>query len=304
MKKLLLTLLFGLFLTSLSVQATSPKSLVVFGDSFSDIGNMYYLFGEPSDDPWFTQGRIGDGPSWSDYLADYYKHIPYMEPSWSGGSNYAQGGADSTFGDGVWGLGSTGQQVAQFLTDTGRITGAGNVLFAIWVGANDYLGSGETDVSVPTDNIAEQVSMLVEAGAVHLLVVNMPPLGLTPDGLAGGGFNGLNIPSDELNLLSIEHNEALLTAIAEVKCSYPSAKFYHVDVHQLMLDVLNDPDAYGFLNVTDPAFDFGIYDIAGDPDTSLWWDGLHFTSRFHSLLAERMAKVVKHHRGGIKCDAY
>ena len=95
--------------------ATTPKSIVVFGESFTDSGNLFYLFGEPADNSWFTNGRIGNGPNWADYLADHYVHVGTMEASSYGGTNYAIGGSDSSFDWGVWGLGSTGMQIAQFL---------------------------------------------------------------------------------------------------------------------------------------------------------------------------------------------
>lgn len=298
MKRYLFVSLFlGLLLAAFSAKATTPKSIVVFGDSYTDVGNLYYLIGQPAEDPWFTNGRIGDGLNWTDYLAGEYKHVPGMEPSSIGGSNYAQAGADSGFGDGVFFLGSTGQQVGEYLDEAGRISGAGNALFVFWVGTNDFLG-GETDPSVPAVNVAAQASALIEAGAKHFLIVNMLPLGLTPDGLAGGGFNALEIPSDTLNSLSSAQNEALLAALREVKCMYPSAHFYPVDAHQLLLDVLADPQAYGFTNITDPA----LY-VDGDPNVSLWWDGVHVTSRFHALLAESAVNALRHHSGGLRCDA-
>ena len=49
-----------------------------------------------------------------------------------------QGDTDSTFGDGVCGLGSTGKQINHLLTEFGVIEG-GKTPFAIWVDATDYL---------------------------------------------------------------------------------------------------------------------------------------------------------------------
>ena len=292
-----ITLLFGFLLTAFSAHATTPKEIIVFGESTSDVGNLFIVVGSPTGNPYWTDGRIGDGPNWTDYLASEYKHVVGMVPSLAGGTNYAIAGADTSFGLGPYGLGSTGLQVTDFLSANPSIQAMGNKLFVFWAGTNDIL-AGETDMKIPVGNIIEQIGMLFDAGARQFLVLNMNPLGLTPDGLYGGGYNFLFIPSDVLNSLATAFNEELLAGLASFKCAHPAAKFYVLDVSQLYLDVLANPGLYGFLNVTDP-----VLWVAGDPDTSLWWDGIHTTTRFHALIAERAVGLVNHHSGGLRCNA-
>lgn len=47
--------------------AAAPASpfayTVVFGDSFTDYGNMYAFRGQPGP-PWFVEGRDSNGPTW------------------------------------------------------------------------------------------------------------------------------------------------------------------------------------------------------------------------------------------------
>lgn len=288
------TLFLSLLLAALSAQATSPKEITVFGESTSDVGNLYIAVGSPPSSYW-TDGRIGDGPNWTDYLASEYKHVVGMVPSLAGGTNYAIGGADTSFGIGPFGLGSTGLQVTEFLSQNPSIKGNGNKLFVFWAGGNDIL-AGETDMMIPAGNIITQIGMLFDAGARHFLVLNMYPLGLTPDGLAGGGYNALSIPSDELNDLATALNERLLAGLGSFKCSHPAAKFYVLDVNQLYLDVLRNPGLYGFLDITHP-----VIWVNGDPDTSLWWDGVHTTTRFHALIAQQAVDLLSHHNGGLRC---
>jgi len=297
LRKIVILMLSGISMLAISAAyATTPKSIVVFGESFTDSGNLYYLFGEPADNTWFTNGRIGNGQNWADYLADHYVHVGKMEASSYGGTNYAIGGADSSFDWGVWGLGSTGMQIAQYLDDIdGAIHGRGNVLIAYFIGGNDILTAQE--LSVTMDNISTQLNMLIEAGALHFLMPNMFPLGFTPDGILGGGFNAASIPPAELNSIAAAYNAALMDLLQEIKCGNPSVHFYPVDSHQLMLDVLADPLSYGFANTSDP-----VTWVAGDPETSLFWDGVHTTSRFQSMMADAAAAAIDHHEGGVKCD--
>jgi len=64
-----------------------------------------------------------------------------------------------------------------------------------------------------------------------------------------------------------------------------------------MLDVLADPLFYGFENTSDP-----VTWEDGNPETSRFWDGVHTTSRFQSMVADAAAAAIDHHEGGGKCD--
>ena len=95
-KSVVVALFLSMVLIAFSAQATSPKEIIVFGESTSDVGNFFIIVGSPANDPWFTDGRIGNGPQWVDYLASYYKHVPELQPSFAGGTGYATAGADSS----------------------------------------------------------------------------------------------------------------------------------------------------------------------------------------------------------------
>ena len=283
-------------LASVVAQATTPKSIFVFGESFSDSGNFYFLMGEPESNPMFTLGRIGDGPNWVDYLADNYKHAPLMEASSYGGNNYAVFGAGSGFDLGPWGFGSTGLQVMQFLNEVETIEDPGNVLVAYWIGGNDLM-SGQ-DVAVSMSNIHDQLNMLIDAGARHFLIPNMLPGGFFPGVMIGANpYNPLGFTTAQANTAAAAFNAALVTLLNEIKCSHPPVHIYTVDTHQLMLDVLADPYAFGFENITEPVILFG-----GDPNVSLWWDLGHFTSRFQYLIADQSIAAINHHGGGLRCE--
>ena len=281
---------------SFAAHAMTPKSIIVFGESFSDSGNLYHLYDdwglEPDTWGWFTDGRIGNGPNWADYLAGFYNNVPPMEASSYGGTNYAVGGADSSFGLGFYGYGSTGMQVSQFLDDAGNIKGRGNVLIAFWIGGNDLATGMPLEESM--GNISIQLNALIDAGALHFLVPNMFPLGFAPDVLVG---NTVFDSPETANSAAAAFNDAMMELLRETKCSRPSVHFYVVDTHQLMLDVLADPLAYGFQNTSEPVTWFG-----GDPETSFWWDGIHQTTRFQSLIADSAAVVIDHAGGGLKCQ--
>src|SRR4051794_37120522 len=67
--------------------------VTVFGDSLSDVGNVFAVTGGTLPYP---SGRFSDGPIWIDRLASNLG-TP-LQPSVAGGSNYAFGGAESGLG--------------------------------------------------------------------------------------------------------------------------------------------------------------------------------------------------------------
>ena len=293
--KLRILILMMVCLASAVAQATTPKHIYSFGESFSDSGNFYFLLGEPGDNPMFTDGRIGDGPNWVDYLAEHYKDVPPMKASGYGGANYAVFGAGSGFDLGPFGLGSTGLQLMQFLGDIGTIEDSGNVLIAYWIGGNDLM-SGQ-DMAVTISNIHDQLNMLITAGARHFLLPNAPPAGFFPAVMIGPNpYNPLGFTTAEVNSLAAAYNEALATLFNDIKCSHPAVHIYTVDTHQLMLDVMADPYSFGFENITVPVL------LGGDSDVSLWWDLAHFTTRFQHLIADQAFAAIDHHSGGLRCE--
>ncbi len=281
-----------MMLTAFSAQATSPKEMIIFGESNSDVGNYFIIVGSPTNDPWFTDGRIGNGPQWTDYLASYYKHVPILTPSLAGGPSYATAGADTTYGAGCNWLGSTGQQVLDFLSANPRIRGTGNKLFVFWGGGNDLV-CGQPDMTIPARNIVDQIGMLFDAGARQFLVLNMAAWAHTPTGLGGTGS-----PNEAWVESIAVFNDALSAELRDFKCDNPSAHIYAMDVHQIFMDVLADPESYGYTNITQGA----LY-VGGDPDTYLWWDFGHTTTRFNAKVADEAEHLLSHHRGGLRCKA-
>ena len=56
---------------------------------------------------------------------------------------------------------------------------------------------------------------------------------------------------------------------------------FHFQTDTMFEDMVANPAEYGFTNVTQQAVVTG-----GDPDTYLFWDSVHPTSRAHGFLAD------------------
>ncbi|HXJ94978.1 MAG TPA: SGNH/GDSL hydrolase family protein [Terriglobia bacterium] len=279
-RTLMLALAIGLLLAwPISSFGDSISQLVVFGDSLSDVGNVYIATGgaEPAP-PGYTAGLFTDGPDSSPAttgpLGVWVQQLGGMMgvvspgPSLAGGNNYAFGGAltgyDPTFGSG--GEPYVGDQVNEYLAGHSG-TLPSNALYVFWAGAND-LFTGVNSPSAAVMNISANISTLYGDGARNFLLLNMPPLGDTPDILALGPaevayFNGL----------SLEYNSDLSSTIAMLDADDPGIRIVGEDVYALVLAMLADPSAYGFVNTDTPAQGLSV-----DPNTYLFWDGVHPTT--------------------------
>ena len=281
--------LFLVLVCSVSVFAGPYSELFVFGDSLSDVGNVFqktdnFLFPQPIPGPAYFNGRFSNGPVYSEQLATALDLGP-LTHSGAGGNNYAHGNA-MTSGTGFptnLFIDDIDDQVDDFIPSAFD----SDTLFVVFAGANDLLAANP-NVNTSVGNLITDIGRLIGEGAENLLVANLPLLGLTPR------FNGDPVQSASMNALTESFNLALTTALDSLESSSPGVDLFRLDVAQLINDAVADPGAFGFVNVTEPAapgldFDTTNYDpnlIVDEPETYLFWDEIHPTTAAHALLAE------------------
>jgi len=305
----------ALFLFALSAAATARSqqytSIVVFGDSLSDTGNLaattYAKCGIPIPGPLvdYTLGAATDGfdtiPAaqlftgvWAQQLAALLPTHPVIEPSAIGGTNYAFGFAtnsNSTSPEVLSGLGTTctvnivniGQQITDYLATHPKITS--HTLFIVWGGANDLLTSTSAGSVVDAAlNDAGNIQRLIDAGATQFLIPNLPPLGETPAVLA--------TPSEvaTANEASVLYNDTLAASldILPILNFFRHLTIYRLNTYSLFQDITAKPETYFLANTNTPAQ--GLATV--DPDSYLFWDTLHPTTKGHHLLALAALKLV------------
>jgi thermolabile hemolysin len=271
-------ILASLLLGVISVGAgSSPFSrIVVFGDSLSDTGNFHRLTGGVPGAP-YASGRFSNGPLWIEYLAEDLGMTLLSE------NNYAVGGATTGSGnsnDGFLGLEYPGlqDQWSAFLADLPPGGADPEALYVVWAGANDFFVALQTGSS-PTvligggvANTARAIQVLWAAGARHILVPNVPDLGLVPFGRASG-------MSAAITQLSAAYNQALEGALQALADSgIPTIR---VDAFEALRAMVNSPAEFGFTNVTEAFLVTG-----GDAAGFLFWDAVHPTTRGHEILAD------------------
>lgn len=270
------------------------STVVVYGDSLSDSGNIYALTSAPPisfpypPSPPYAQ-RLSNGPVAVEYLADALG-VPSV--------NFALGGATT-------GIGNSGDE--GFGPATGTVTTVGSLglpgmtsifaatsgtlspevlstgLFVVWGGANDFLAPSPLDIT-PLDtinravtNILTIVTSLQALGAVNILVPGVPDLGLTPTVLAQGAFESA-LASLATNLFN-----------ATLQSQLPAGVLY-ADTANFLRAIAADPTAFGFTNATEPCFN-GVT-VCANPNEYVFFDGIHPTTRTHELAAQSFLQIV------------
>src|ERR1700679_4168831 len=197
---------FVFVLVTAVASAQKYTSIVVFGDSLSDVGNdadltqAKYGFRLPGPAFDYTDGRFTDGMDtvpaahnyfgvWIEQLAATFPAKPPIKPSLEGGKDYAYGFAftgagttDFTFGPGdelSITINNIGLQVTDYLATHPKIDD--KTLFVVSGGANDVINATSPKVIIDAAvDEAGNVQRLVEAGATQIIVPNLPQLGAIP----------------------------------------------------------------------------------------------------------------------------
>jgi len=290
-------------------QVRDYTRIVVFGDSLSDTGNVAHLtlakYGIPVPSPVggnYTMGRFTDGydtiPAAQNYFGVWVEQLSRSLPSHPAVTNSLDGGTNYSYGFALTGGGTStlqlaegvsvdvenmGRQVSDYLATHPKINR--KTLFVVWGGANDVLNAtSPTQIINAAIQETLDIQRLIAAGATQILVLNLPPLGLTPR------LNGSLAASQTANAAAALYNSWLATGVGVLKDFYlwRRVSIYPVNVFSIYTQIVANPAAVSLLNVSDAAQN----NFAVNPDTYLFWDDLHPTTHGHSLVADAALKAL------------
>lgn len=267
-----------------TIPSGAINQITVFGDSLSDAGNVSIATfgllpgpgyatrsvpGVPFAVGYYTNPQSGSGPAglWIDQLAGKIG-VPDPRPVLSplGGSNYAVGSALTG--------GTLPQDMAnQVLLFLGTHLGSASAssLYTFWGGADDVFAAANPVTAA--DNIAGEIQQVASAGGKDFLWLNLPELGKVPDLIGNTSAQiAANLASQAFDaewLADVNHLDSL------------GINVIGVDVNTLFEQILTNPAAFGFSDVTHAC----DVTVGCDPNTFLYWDGKHPTTYADSLLA-------------------
>lgn len=245
--------IFGLFILLFATfsYAEPIQKLVFFGDSLTDNGNLYgHSFGYLPKSPPYYQGRFSNGFTWAEYLADYYQKN-YAIPS----DNYAVGGATAALRNPFKEFipFKMEEEVVDYIFRThNQANEPASTLYFIWIGANDYLIEQTEDPDTLTDEVINalisDIQRLVDRGAKHFIVFDLPDLGKIPN---DGGDPTMFA---RLSALSVLHQQKLTTAIAKYKEQHPEVTISSINIMRLFTDLIEHPEKFNdrfHMHITD-----------------------------------------------------
>lgn len=259
--------------------ASSYNSLVVFGDSLSDSGNIFDLFGGAfGPNPPYAEGRFtsnfsdgSNGLVWVEQMA-LLMGLP-LDNSVAGGTNYAFGGA--RVGDDPGDLiPSLQDQLGFYLGDSGGTADA-DALYVVFGGGNDVRDNNAANAAA---QIGQIITDLAAAGATNFFVPNLPDIGLTPEALSGGAPGG---SSEVISAAAMAHNAALAAEIANLEISL-GVNIISFDLFGLFNETIANPGDFGITNTTEACIETDCL----DPDAYLFFDGIHPTAAVHATIGQ------------------
>ncbi|MCW0394480.1 Esterase EstA [Xanthomonas sacchari] len=279
-------------------QSTYSRT-VFFGDSLTDAG--YYRPLLPASVRAVT-GQFTTNPDfvWAQYVAEYYGTNAAANGNGQIGDDYAAGNARvGVANPSALGVApSLATQASNYLAANGGKADP-NALYSVWGGANDLFaiaGGAPAQATIGNAVTAEVgiVASLQNAGARYVMVNNLPDVGITPRFRAGGAA-----AMAQGTALATAYNTALFSGLKSA-----GLRVIPVDTFHLLQEVVANPGAYGFTNVTGTACQPQItaqsltcnptsYVSADAADTYVFADGVHPTGRTHELLAQYALSILE-----------
>lgn len=293
--------------------ARAVDGIVVFGDSLSDPGNAFVLRRTHSAPPYDTLDALGipdspyargghhfsNGATWVEQLGRALALGGDVRPAFRTNgpkaANYAVGGARA-YDDGK--NVNLAAQVDAFLADVSGAAPAG-AWYVIEFGGNDvrdalatFAAGGDPNaiLGASLQSVGTAVGTLYAAGARRFLVWNAPDLRLAPairtlDTLYPGTSLGAG-------LLTQGYNAGLAAVVGSLS-GLPEIEIVLFDVFATIGEIAADPAAYGLRVVDAACVTPGARPFqCREPDTYLFWDGIHPTGAVHALLAHEASALL------------
>lgn len=294
----------GCFAGHSAAMAGTFTGIVAFGDSLSDAGNDFIASNGtlPASPPYFS-GHFSNGPTWVEDLSQSLG-LGTLKPSLAGGTDFAYGGATT----GIFGspsglpipIPSIGDQVNLFLSSTGGVAPSTD-LYTMWIGSNDVIQAvadvigGASQSAIVTDlGLAAQAEVAAltklasaPGGAKTFIVPLISDLGKAP------AFNTNLAVSSAATFLSTVYNTDLVN---DLNALGGSATIHVLDTFSLTDEIVKNPGAFDFTNVTNACY-LGTFTGVGPapcatPNSYLYWDTVHPTEAGHELIAGLAEQAV------------
>ncbi|KAI8839099.1 GDSL-like Lipase/Acylhydrolase-domain-containing protein [Chytriomyces cf. hyalinus JEL632] len=285
--------LFSASLLVSVVAAASPlvvggiKDIVTFGDSVSDNGNIFALYGNPQA-PYY-KGRFSNGPVWVEYLSQYLSDAQLHDFAYGGScanvsnsQSIPYGGTGLTTAD----LPDLAQQLTFFKKSEFSKLSADSTIYTVFAGANDMNYAAAVgkfpDPAAIAGSVVNMIDSLIAFGAKNIVVNNLPPLDKTPRGYSSPNYVAI------LALLSDQYNQALEAGLARINKESPSTNIIRNNLNKLFTYAVSDEGRkdFGIEVYKTMCYNATAATVCTKQDTYLFWDTIHPTTKGHTAVAQ------------------
>lgn len=266
---LILTILSAAATTTLAKEETI-KNIVVFGDSYSDVGNHQ---------------RLTNGPVWSEHLAVGWNASLYSFAFSGAVCNNDMYPSDNNF------IPSITDQVEMFYNQKNlRELDMEETAIIFWVGVNDVfklfekngdnnMAALEQDYQRVVDCIGTNIRNIRRIYASNKFIVfGVPPLERMP-------FYANTDLASSRETAANQLNEQLTKEVEKMNKHLQSLELDLVDIHKMLDDIVDHPSMFEIINAKDPYWDACQGQCTDEMDAYVWWDKTHLTGGVHRLIA-------------------
>ena len=296
MRKSLFTSLLMIVAASYAAAGIPFERMYVFGDSFSDVGNL------PCSSKFSYGGRYTNGPNMSEYLHEELKtyglmekHAPIPRASGKGNikdghTNFAHGGAKTRENNNT----ASGEalSVRNQISDPNRgfakcaARFRENDLVLIEAGINNFFfadksdGSDEEKLALDAAaDMKDNVSMLVNLGAKNIAIANFIDDSLCP--LIESRTR------DRLHNFLAKYNDSLNAVFMELSQKHAGVNFIMLDLYGELNRIVKNLSAHGFKYA-----DKTISQSDGSEQDAYIWFVVHPSTKTHRLLANYACRKI------------
>ncbi|XP_042509636.1 GDSL esterase/lipase EXL3-like [Macadamia integrifolia] len=162
------------------------------------------------------------------------------------------------------------------------------------------------DVSSYADFILRLASTFLQElynlGARRIVVQSIPPIGCLPTIRTTVGGKERNC-AKKYNQAALVYNSKLASLIDSLLKKLPESKIVYVDIYKPLLDIIQDPNTFGFDEVKNGCCGTGTFEVAvlcnplvpvtcPDDSKNLFWDSFHPTENGYRVLSAMVLKQL------------
>jgi phosphodiesterase/alkaline phosphatase D-like protein/phospholipase/lecithinase/hemolysin len=268
-------------------ESTDISSLVAFGDSLSDNGNLFKLIGSPSPPAW--EGRSSNGPVYVEQLAQLL-NVPLDDLAVAGAE--ASDSSPPVLVNPVTHNPlpiNLSNQVAEYIAQLNGAGAPAGTTALINIGANDYQGffasffpSGHLPSSLAISDfvasvvgsIEKAVEALTSVGVEKIELFTLPDFGFTPAAQLGG-----------VAVFAHALDDANNAVLEQVAANHPNVHI--VDDFQVTEALFADPRSFGFIDPLKVPWVnlLAAHSTQFAPNEVAFFDQIHPTAAAHGVLA-------------------